>query len=39
MGKIIEFYVPRKFKKTVKWTQQLQRGELIEFPLRMTGSA
>jgi len=39
MGKIIEFYVPLNFQKTVKWTPQLQRGKLIEFPRRMTRSA
>jgi hypothetical protein len=39
MGKIIEFYVPLKFPKNLKWTPQSQRGKLIEFPRRMTSHA
>jgi hypothetical protein len=39
MAKIIEFYIPERFQKTVKWVPELQRGKVIEFPLSMTRSA
>jgi|RhiMetdeSRZDD1v2_1073273.scaffolds.fasta_scaffold1816610_1 hypothetical protein len=31
MAKVIEFYVPKKFRKPVKWAPQLQLGRVIEF--------
>ena len=36
MAKIIEFYVPERFQKTVRWVPERQRGTVIEFPLSMT---
>jgi hypothetical protein len=39
MAKIIEFYIPERFQKTVKWVPELQRGKVIEFPLSMPRSA
>jgi hypothetical protein len=39
MAKIIEFYIPERFQKTVRWVPELQRGKVIEFPLSMTRSA
>ena len=31
MAKIIEFYVPRNFRKLLKWASALQCGTIIEF--------
>jgi len=31
MAKVIEFYVPRNFRKPLKWSPQVQRGKVIEF--------
>jgi hypothetical protein len=31
MAKVIEFYVPRNFRKPLKWAPQLQLGRVIEF--------
>ena len=31
MAKVIEFYVPARFRKTVKWVPQQQRGRVLEF--------
>jgi hypothetical protein len=39
MAKIVEFYIPERFQKTVRWVPELQRGKVIEFPLSMTRSA
>jgi hypothetical protein len=33
MAKIIEFYIPERFQKTVRWVPELQPGKVIEFPL------
>jgi hypothetical protein len=33
MAKLIEFYIPTKFLKSVKWVSPLQRGRVIEFRL------
>jgi len=38
MAKIIEFYIPQRFQKKVKWVPDLQRGKVLEFPLSMTRS-
>lgn len=36
MAKIIEFYIPDKFQKRVKWIPEEQRGKLTEFrPVKM----
>jgi hypothetical protein len=31
MAKVIEFYVPARFRKVVKWVPQHQRGRVLEF--------
>ena len=31
MAKVIEFYVPKNFRKPLKWAPQLQCGRVIEF--------
>lgn len=33
MAKIIEFYVPARFHKKVKWVPPVDRGKVIEFCL------
>jgi hypothetical protein len=33
MSEIIEFYVPQRFQKHLKWVPELERGKVIEFPL------
>ena len=32
MAKVIEFYVPGRFRKTRPWIPAEQRGKVIEFP-------
>jgi hypothetical protein len=39
MAKVIEFYIPTKFLKSVKWVSPLHRGRVIEFRLPTTKSA
>ena len=31
MAKVIEFYVPARFRKPVKWVSQYHRGQVLEF--------
>jgi hypothetical protein len=31
MANVIEFYVPVRFRKAVKWVPQQQRGRVLEF--------
>lgn len=31
MAKVIEFYVPKNFRKPLKWAPQLQSGKVVEF--------
>jgi len=31
MAKVIEFYIPKNFQKSLKWDSQLQYGRMIEF--------
>jgi hypothetical protein len=31
VAKVIEFYSPNSFRKTLKWVPELQRGKIIEF--------
>ena len=31
MKKVIEFYVPKNFRKALKWAHPTQSGKLIEF--------
>ena len=33
MAKVIEFYIPEKFRKTARWIPLDQRGKVIEFPV------
>ena len=33
MANVIEFYVPVRFRKPVKWVTQQQRGRVLELPL------
>jgi len=39
MAKVIEFYIPTRFRKPLKWAPQLQCGKLIEFCLQKRKSA
>lgn len=32
MAKVIEFYVPSRFQKKIKWIPRERRGKMIEFP-------
>jgi hypothetical protein len=32
MAQVIEFYVPERFRKKVKWVPPDQRGKVLEFP-------
>jgi hypothetical protein len=31
VAKIIEFYIPKTFRKSVKWVPPKERGKIIEF--------
>ena len=31
MAKVIEFYIPKNFRKSFKWTPELERGQILEF--------
>jgi hypothetical protein len=31
MAKLVEFYVPKSFRKPLKWTLEQRYGKLIEF--------
>src|SRR6266481_4503470 len=31
MSKVIEFYIPKDFRKPLKWTPAFQRGKILEF--------
>ena len=33
VARVIEFYIPTRFPKRVKWVPLLQRGKVIEFSL------
>ena len=39
MAKEIEFYIPARFRKAVKWVTQQQRGQLLEFPIAQKRTA
>ena len=30
MAKVIEFYIPKNFRKSFKWAPELQRGEILD---------
>ena len=38
MAKIIEFHIPERFQKNVRWVPELQRRKVIEFPSSITRS-
>jgi hypothetical protein len=31
VAKVIEFYIPNTFRKSVKWVSPEQRGKIVEF--------
>jgi hypothetical protein len=39
MAPVIEFYIPSRFHKRVKWIPQGQRGKLLEFSAEIRKSA
>ena len=39
MARVIEFYIPSRFKPTVKWIPSERRGRVIEFPTAIKKSA
>jgi len=39
MANVIEFYVPVRFRKPVKWVPQQHRGRVLEFPLAQKRTA
>ena len=39
MAKVIEFYIPKNFRKSFKWVPELQRGKILEFCLQTKKSA
>ena len=39
VAKVIEFYIPNKFRKIVKWTPSEQRGKVIEIAIPIKKSA
>jgi hypothetical protein len=39
MARIIEFYIPARFHKPVKWITPAERGKVLEFPAEIRKSA
>ena len=39
MARVIEFYVPVRFRKVLKWVPQQQRGRVLEFPVAQSRTA
>jgi hypothetical protein len=39
MAQVIEFYIPSRFRKKVKWVPTAERGRVIEFPVEIKKSA
>jgi len=39
MAKVIEFHIPMRFHKQVKWIPPAQRGKVLEFPAEVRKSA
>jgi hypothetical protein len=39
MAKVIEFYIPKNFRKSFKWVPGLQRGKILDFCLQTKKSA
>jgi hypothetical protein len=31
MAKVIEFHIPKSFRKSFRWVPELQRGKILEF--------
>jgi len=31
MARIIEFYIPKNFRRSFKWVPELQRGKILDF--------
>jgi hypothetical protein len=39
MARIIEFYIPARFHKAMKWIPPTDRGKVLEFPAEVRKSA
>ena len=39
MAQVIEFYVPARFRKKVRWVPPTQRGKVIELPVAVKKTA
>jgi len=39
MAQVIEFYIPARFHKQVKWAPPAERGKVLEFPAAVRKSA
>ena len=39
MAKVIEYYIPERFRKTARWVPSDERGKVIEFPVPEKKSA
>jgi hypothetical protein len=39
MARIIEFYIPARLHKPVKWITPAERGKVLEFPAEVRKSA
>jgi hypothetical protein len=39
MAQVIEFYIPPRFRKPMKWSPPAQRGKVVEFPAEVRKSA
>jgi hypothetical protein len=39
MAQVIEFYIPARFHKKLKWVPPEERGKVIEFPAEVRKSA
>jgi len=39
MAKVIEYYIPERFRKTARWVPSDERGKVIEFPVPQKKSA
>ena len=39
MAKVIEFYIPERYRKKVNWAPAVARGKVIEFPMPVKQSA
>ena len=39
MAKVIEFYIPDRYKANAKWVPPERRGKVIEFPAAVRRSA